>query len=147
VLLAAIADRLPEESPGEALRRAVQEHATHRRPSLPRREAAELSTAARLALTTPALQAKWMFLLLDAQRQVVAALLKAFPDELDPITAAAMAGSVFGAIQQASLTSAHLGQSQKQLWEAATHALDIATDGLLSVRRQSTGRQRTKGRI
>jgi AcrR family transcriptional regulator len=147
VLLAAIADRRPEESPGEVLRRAVQEYAAHRRPNIPRREPAELSAAARLALTTPTLQAKWVYLQLDVQRRVIAELLKAFPGELDPITAAAMTGSVFGAIQQASLTSAQLGRSQDQLWEAATHALDIAAHGLLPARRQTKGQQRTGERI
>ncbi|WP_203783069.1 TetR/AcrR family transcriptional regulator [Asanoa ferruginea] len=143
VLLAAVADRRPEESPGEVLRRAVQEYDAHRRPHIPRREPAELSAAARLALTTPALQAKWVYLQLDVQRRVIAELLKAFPGELDPITAAAMTGSVFGAIQQASLTSAQLGLSQDELWEAATLALDIAAHGLLPARRPNQGQQGT----
>lgn len=139
VLLAAIADRRPEESPGKVLRRAVQEYAAHRRPSVPRREPPELSATARLALTTPALQAKVVYLLLDVQQRIAAELLKAFPDELDPVTAAAMTGSVLGAIQQASLTSAQLGRSQDQLWEAAAHALDVATYGLLSAPQRANG--------
>jgi AcrR family transcriptional regulator len=143
VLLAAIGDRRPEESPGEVLRRAVQEYATHRRPRVPRREPAEVSAAARLALTTPALQARWAYLVLDLQQRIAAELLHAFPGELDPITAAAMTGSVLGAIQQASVTSAQLGRSQNELWEAAEHALDIAMHGVLSVRQQTKGQRRT----
>ncbi|WP_245573303.1 TetR/AcrR family transcriptional regulator [Amycolatopsis benzoatilytica] len=140
VLLAAIAARRPEESPGEVLRRAVQEYAAHRRPKVPRRESAELSAAVRLALTTPALQAKAAYLLLEAQQRIAAELRKAFPGELDPVTAAAMTGSVLGAIQQASLTSAQLGWSQDQMWEAAAHALDVATHGLLSAQQSVDGR-------
>ncbi|WP_221891449.1 TetR/AcrR family transcriptional regulator [Microbispora sp. KK1-11] len=139
VLLAAIAGRRPEESPGQVLRRAVQEYATHRRPNVPRREPAELSAAARLALTTPTLQAKGLHLLLDMQQRIAAELLKAFPGALDPVTAAAMTGAVLGAIQQASVTSAQLGRSQDQLWEAAAHALDVATYGLLSAPQRFDG--------
>lgn len=139
VLLAAIAGRRPEESPGQVLRRAVQEYATHRRPNVPRREPAELSAAARLALTTPTLQAKGLHLLLDMQQRIAAELLKAFPGALDPVTAAAMTGAVLGAIQQASVTSAQLGRSQNQLWEAAAHALDVATYGLLSAPQRFDG--------
>lgn len=143
VLLAAIRERRPEENPGEVLRRALQEYATHRRPNVPRREPAEISAAARLALTTPALQAKGAYLLLDLQQRIADELLNAFPGELDPVTAAAMTGSVLGAIQQASLTSAQLGRSQHELWEAAEHALDIATHGLLSVRQRTSDQKRT----
>jgi AcrR family transcriptional regulator len=139
VLLAAIAGRRPEENPGQVLRRAVQEYATHRRPNVPRREPAELSAAARLALTTPTLQAKGLHLLLDLQQRIAAELLKAFPGALDPVTAAAMTGAVLGAIQQASVTSAQLGRSQDQLWEAAAHALDVATYGLLSAPQRFDG--------
>ncbi|WP_190812690.1 TetR/AcrR family transcriptional regulator [Saccharopolyspora pogona] len=147
VLLAAIRDRRSEESPGEVLRRAVQEYAAHRRPNVPRREPAEVSAAARLALTTPALQAKGAYLLLDLQQRIAAALLNAFPGELDPVTAAAMTGSVLGAIQQASLASAKLGRSQQELWEAAEHALDVATNGLLSVRPRTRDQKQTEERI
>jgi AcrR family transcriptional regulator len=136
VLLAAIAGR-PADSPGEVLLKAVRDYATHRRPNVPRREPAELSAAARLTLTTPALQEKVAYLMLDVQQRVAAELLTVFPDELDPVTAAAMTGSVLGAIQQATLTSAQLGRSQEEFWEAAERALDIATYGLLSAPRQA----------
>ncbi|WP_245761605.1 TetR/AcrR family transcriptional regulator [Saccharopolyspora shandongensis] len=134
VLFEAIAERRPEEGPGEVLARAVQTYAAHRRPKVPRREPAELSAAARLALTTPALQAKGLYLLLDLQQRIAGELLKVFPGQLDPVTAAAMTGAVIGAIQQAGLASVQLDRSQEELWEAAQHGLDIAQHGLLSVR-------------
>ncbi|MGV9771757.1 TetR/AcrR family transcriptional regulator [Streptosporangium sp. NPDC003464] len=134
VLFRVIAERRPHESPGEVLGRMVQEYAAHRRPKVPRREPEELSATARMMLTTPALQAKGLYLLLDLQQRIAGELLKAFPGQLDPITAAAMTGSLLGAIQQASLMSVRLGRSQDELWEASRRGLEIALHGLLSVR-------------
>src|ERR1700754_1079558 len=65
VLFEAIAARRADESPGEVLARMVREYAAHRRPKVPPRKPEELSATARLALTTPALQAKGLYLLLD----------------------------------------------------------------------------------
>ncbi|MBT2231139.1 TetR/AcrR family transcriptional regulator [Nonomuraea sp. NEAU-A123] len=134
VMFEAIAERRPQESPGEVLGRMVQEYRAHRRPKVPRREPEELSATARLVLTSPALQAKSLYLLLELQQRLADELLKAFPGQLDPITAAAMIGSLLGAIQQAGLASVQLGRSQEELWEATQRALDIALSGLLSVR-------------
>jgi AcrR family transcriptional regulator len=132
-LLGAITKRQPDENPGEVLARAVREFAAHRRAKVPEKEPEELSAALRLAMTTPALQAKGLYALLDLQQRIAGELLKAFP-QLDPITAAAMTGSLIGAIQQASLASVQLGRSQDELWEASRQGLDLAMDGLLSVR-------------
>lgn len=134
VMLEAIAKRRSHESPGEVLGRMVQEYRAHRRPKIPRREPEELSAAARLVLTTPSLQAKGLYMLMELQQRIANELLKAFPGELDPITAAAMTGAVLGAIQQAGLASVQLGRSQDELWEATQRGLDIAMSGLLSVR-------------
>lgn len=133
LLLRPLTQRRPEEGPGELLARMVQEYAARRRPHVPRKDPEELSAATRLVLTTPALQAKGLYLLLDLQRRIAGELVKAFPDRLDPVTAAAMTGSLIGAIQQASLASVELGRSQDELWEAARHALDIAMRGLLAI--------------
>ncbi|MET9340695.1 TetR/AcrR family transcriptional regulator [Nonomuraea sp. NPDC003804] len=134
LLLGVLAERRPQEGPGELLARMVQEYAALRRPVVPHKEPEELSAASRLLMTTPALQAKGLYLMVDLQRRIAGELLKAFPGRLDPITAAAMTGSLIGAIQQASLASVELGRSQGELWEAARHGLDIAMRGLLSVR-------------
>ncbi|HZE38816.1 MAG TPA: TetR/AcrR family transcriptional regulator [Stackebrandtia sp.] len=130
VLLNAIAERRPQESPGEVLRRAVRAYATHRRPQVPPKEPAELSAVARLVHASPALQAKGAHVALRLQRRIAEALSREFGDRLDPITAAAMTGAVLGAIEQATWASIQLGQTQQQLWEAADRALDIATRGL-----------------
>ncbi|MCY1061541.1 TetR/AcrR family transcriptional regulator [Nannocystis sp. SCPEA4] len=139
-LLEVIANRRPGEDPGEVLRRAFQTYAAHRRPKAPSREPEELSAVLRLVLTTPSLQARGLYESLDLQQRIAEALVKAFPGQLDPITAAAMTGSVLGAIQHATVTSVQLGRSQAELWEAAARALDVATHGLLSVRRQAESR-------
>jgi hypothetical protein len=70
-------------------------------------------------------------MLLDLQQRIAGELLKAFPDGLDPITAAAMTGALIGAMQQAGLASVQLGRSQDELWEASRRGLEIAMDGLL----------------
>ncbi|MEU6739453.1 TetR/AcrR family transcriptional regulator [Streptosporangium sandarakinum] len=133
LLLGALAAPRPQEGPGELLIRAVQEYAARRRPEVPRKEPEELSAGVRLMMTTPALQAKGLYLMLDLQRRMAGELLKAFPDQLNPVTAAAMTGSLIGAVQQASLASVDLGRSQDELWRAARHGLDVAARGLLSV--------------
>ncbi|MEW9550380.1 TetR/AcrR family transcriptional regulator [Nonomuraea sp. NPDC050783] len=133
VLLRAIAARRPEESPGQVLARMIGEYAAHRRPRVSAREPEELSTVARVVLSTPALQAKGLYMLLDLQQRIADELLKAFPGRLDPITAAAMTGALLGAVQQAGLASVRLGRSQDELWEAARHGLDVALHGLLSI--------------
>ncbi|MEV0387992.1 TetR family transcriptional regulator [Nonomuraea sp. NPDC050643] len=132
VLLEAVGRRRPDEGPGEVLARMVQEFAAHRRPKIPRREPEELSAAARLAMTTPAMQAKGLYLMLELQRRITDALLEVFP-ELDPVTAAAMTGALMGAIQQASLASVRLGRSQEELWQASRHGVEVALRGLLAV--------------
>ncbi|MFC8800949.1 TetR/AcrR family transcriptional regulator [Promicromonospora sp. NPDC057138] len=130
VLIAAIDGHRPGASPGEALAEAVGAYAAHRRPKVPARRPVELSAATRLALSTPALQAKGLYLLLDLQRRIADELVKTFPGRLDPITAAAMTGALLGAVQQAGLASVRLGRSQEELWAAAAHAVDVALDGL-----------------
>lgn len=144
VLLGAIAERRPDEGPGEVLARAMREYAAHRRPKRRPKEPEELSAVARLILTTPTLQARGLYEQLDLQQRIADELLKAFPGRLDPITAAAMTGSVLGAIQQASLASAQLGRSQDELWEAAERGLDVAVHGLLSVRASAPTSERTR---
>lgn len=131
VLFRAIEERRPDEGPGEVLARMVQEYAGHRRPHAPAQEPEELSATARLVMTTPALQAKALYLMLDLQQRIADELLKAFDGKLDPITAAAMTGALLGAIQQASLTSVRLGRTQEELWAASERAVEIALHGLL----------------
>ncbi|MFC4562241.1 TetR/AcrR family transcriptional regulator [Nocardiopsis mangrovi] len=133
VLLGAIARRQPHEGPGEVLARMVGDYAAYRRPLVPARDSHEVSAPARLVMSTPALQAKALYVMLNLQERMADELLKAFPGRLDPITAAAMTGALIGALQQAGLASVRLGRSQEELWQASRHGLDVALNGLLSV--------------
>ncbi|NUP65667.1 MAG: TetR family transcriptional regulator [Nonomuraea sp.] len=132
VLFRTVAEPRPDEGPGEVLARMVGEYAAQRRPHVPAKEPEELSATARLVMTTPALQAKGLYLLMDLQRRIADELLKAFPGRLDPITAAAMTGALIGAIQQASLASVRLGRTQEELWEASQRGVEVALHGLLA---------------
>ncbi|WP_103962593.1 TetR/AcrR family transcriptional regulator [Nonomuraea solani] len=136
VMFQAIAARRPDEGPGELLGRMVQEYAAHRRPKIPDKEPEELSAAARVVLNSPTLQAKGLYVLLDLQQRIAGELVKAYPGELDPITAAAMTGALLGAVQHAGLASVRLGRSQEELWEASRRGVEVALHGLLSVRRR-----------
>lgn len=133
VLCAAVARRGPDEGPGAVLVRMIEEYAEHRRPHVPDRAAEELSAIARLYLDTPALQAKGLYLMGEVQRRVIDALLEEFPG-LDPVTAAAMIGALVGAIQQAVLESIRRGRSQREMWDAARDAAELAAHGVLTVR-------------
>jgi AcrR family transcriptional regulator len=129
-LLAAIAARRGDERPGETLSRAILQYAAGRRRAAPRRHAEELSAAARLSFTTPALQAKAVYLMLDLQQRIATALQEAFAPGLDALTAAALTGAAVGAVQQVTLTGVGLGLSQHELWDAAERALEVASVGL-----------------
>ncbi|RSM86604.1 TetR family transcriptional regulator [Kibdelosporangium aridum] len=83
-----------------------------------------------LIRSVPALQAKALHKAHEIQREVAAALLAAYPDELDPISAAALVGSVAGAAQAASLAALERGEGQEKMWEAMRRAIDIALHGL-----------------
>jgi len=130
VLFAAITRGGPDDEPAVALARAVRAYADHQRRAAPERSAEETSTIARLTLTSPALQAKAMYLLLRLQQQIACRLQVAFGGELDAVTAAATTGAVIGAIQQATVAAAALGHTQDELWNDADRALDIAVTGL-----------------
>ncbi|NUW37855.1 TetR family transcriptional regulator [Nonomuraea sp. SMC257] len=139
LLLGAIVRRHPDEGPGEVLVRMVQDYAARRRPEVTPKRPEELSAWSRLVMSTPALQAKGLYVMLDLQRRIAEALLEAFPGELDPVTAAAMTGSLIGAIQQTTLESVRLGRTQDEMWEASRRAVEVAARGLLSVRPSAEG--------
>ncbi|TDC83555.1 TetR family transcriptional regulator [Nonomuraea deserti] len=90
-----------------------------------------METYKRIATTVPAVQAKSLHVLLDMQRGIAEALVKACPDELDPITAAAAIGSLLGAAQAASLASSEQsGLSEEEQLKAVRRGLDLAMKGL-----------------
>jgi AcrR family transcriptional regulator len=129
--LAGVKDRRPGESPGEALTRLVEGYDEQVVPTR-LRDPAEQAALSELILTTPALQAKLQTLLNDLQRRLAEALLSEFPDDLDEVTAAAMTGSLIGALYQAGLMSIQLGHTREQARDTIRRARDIALYGLLN---------------
>ncbi|MEV0386686.1 TetR family transcriptional regulator [Nonomuraea sp. NPDC050643] len=86
----------------------------------------------RLVTTVPALQTRAMNILTDLQHEIAQALLTSFPDQLDPISAAAAVGSMMGAVQAAGLAGHELGQSEEEQIASMRRAAEIAVRGLRS---------------
>ncbi|SFP97512.1 DNA-binding transcriptional regulator, AcrR family [Amycolatopsis arida] len=87
----------------------------------------------RLITTVPELRARSLQLLQDAQRRLAGALCRAYPDKLDPVTAAAAVGALFGAMQAAALTALDDGASARETLAAARRAADLAARGLATL--------------
>jgi len=135
VLIAAIRDRRPDDGPGQVLARLVDGYDERVVPTRKSRDPAEQAALSQLILTTPALRARLQSLLHELQRRIAEVLLEEFPDQLDPVIAAAMTGSFIGALYQAALVSIELGQSRKDALQSIQRARDVALHGLLSVPR------------
>ena len=85
----------------------------------------------RLIMSVPALQARALHMVYDFQKRIATALQEAYPDELDPVTAAAIVGAMTGATQAAGLTSLELGESEEQFWTSMRRGMDIALRGIV----------------
>jgi AcrR family transcriptional regulator len=88
---------------------------------------------ARLLFAVPALRARGLALMFDAQRRLAEALQRAYPDELDPISAAAAVGSLMGAAALAGVVAQERGDTPEQMLAAARRAVEIAVAGLSSI--------------
>lgn len=99
----------------------------------------------RLAMTVPSLQARALHVMFDAQRQIAEALQKAYPDELDPVTAGAVVGGLIGAAQGASLASLELEGGTGWTWRSAQQGFRIAMNGIRSVDTQSGKKESADG--
>jgi AcrR family transcriptional regulator len=84
----------------------------------------------RLLAEVPALQAALVQRLFAAQAKVAKALLAAYPDRLDAISASAIVGALFGAVNAAALISVQQGDSADNIRAAMLRACDIASHGL-----------------
>jgi AcrR family transcriptional regulator len=130
LLLAMLADRRPDEDLSVLLTRLMERViADYRADSGP--EDRELANAhAHLVASVPALQAKALHVQFDFQRRMAAALVRAFPNQLDPIAGAAVAGCLLGAVQAAGAAGAELGQSGEDIWRSVRRGFDIAMAGV-----------------
>jgi AcrR family transcriptional regulator len=101
---------------------------------------------ARLTMTVPSLQARALHVMFDAQRQIAEALQKAYPDELDPITAGAVIGALVGAAQGASLAGLEVKGGASWDWRSARRGFEIAMEGIRSVDTHSGTRESADGK-
>ncbi|MGW4468292.1 TetR/AcrR family transcriptional regulator [Nonomuraea sp. NPDC004354] len=79
----------------------------------------------RLAASSPVLQARVLQRYLAAQDEVAGALHEAYPDQLDPIGAAALVGGVIGAVSAATLAALARGDSPEGVRRAMRQAVDL----------------------
>jgi hypothetical protein len=71
------------------------------------------------------LQARLLQRYLTAQTELARALHQAYPDELDPIAAAALVGAMVGAVSAATLASLRRGDSPEDVRNAMRQAMDL----------------------
>ncbi len=122
--LKAVADRSPSESMPDVLARAMQH-------MIANSFTGDLTTGlaavrVRLVLSKPSLLARQFHLLFAALSELADALRRAYPDELDPISAAALVGALIGAVNAAALMSLSQGDITEQVRSAMLRATDIA---------------------
>lgn len=133
VPLRVIASRRPDETVVDLLLRMYEEmradyvsHGVHRGdPKL-------MATYAQLIINEPALQARALHKTFELQHEIADALQKEYPNELDPITAAAVVGAMAGGTQAAALKSLELREPEEQFWAAMSRGLQIGLRGLPS---------------
>ncbi|WP_433512602.1 TetR/AcrR family transcriptional regulator [Nonomuraea sp. CA-143628] len=133
--LEVIADRAPDDTLQQVLRRTYDQAIAHYLTQGPWAGDPELKDLyQRLLATVPAVQAKALHMMFDAQRRIAAALLTAFPDRLDPISAAAATGAFMGAVQAAGMASMEMyGEAEQEYLASTGQAVDIAMRGLDSL--------------
>ncbi|MGS2643687.1 TetR family transcriptional regulator [Streptosporangium sp. LJ11] len=79
----------------------------------------------RLAESAPVLRARLLQGYVTAQTELARALHQAYPDELDPIAAAALVGAMVGAVSAATLASLRRGDSPEGVRNAMRQAVDL----------------------
>ncbi|GGO63864.1 TetR/AcrR family transcriptional regulator [Nonomuraea cavernae] len=87
---------------------------------------------ARLMFTEPALRARGLALMMEAQPRVAEALCEVYP-ELDPVSAGAAVGSFMGALAVAGLVAQQQGGSNEDTLAAGRRGIEIALNGLSSL--------------
>ena len=86
-----------------------------------------------MIMSVPAVQAATLHRYFLAEIQLAGALQRAYPDTLDPPSAAAVIGSVMGAALAAALVCLQDGDTPEQLQIAVEHATGIAIEGVRNV--------------
>ncbi|WP_217198982.1 TetR family transcriptional regulator [Streptomyces buecherae] len=131
-LVRAVADRRPQETVAHLLLRALEGSVVS--PDAAADLTGEVpSLRVRLILSSPALQARALHWLFEAQRQLTAALLEAYGDELTEPEAAAAVGALVGALVNTALICLARDASADELRLALSRAARVAIAGLASV--------------
>jgi AcrR family transcriptional regulator len=126
--VAAIANRGPADRPADVLLRALRDvGAADGKPD----DMVDRVAAARVALfrTVPAVRGRALQIQLDAQREIAGHLHRAFPADLDAVTAAAVVGAFIGAVSgalQVLLDNPDAPADPDHLRRQLRHATDIA---------------------
>jgi AcrR family transcriptional regulator len=119
----AVAARRPEDRPADILLRALSALLEAGDDDLVGDKG---DLRMRLIQTHPAVRGRALQLQLDAQRDIASLLLRAFPDELDPVTAGAVVGAFVGAVTGA--VQATIDTEAPNTPEARSAALQRATE-------------------
>jgi AcrR family transcriptional regulator len=129
--VAVIGQHRPGENVAGVLIRAME----HMLADAVRDELAAGLASARLplVLSVPAVQAATLRRYFLAETRLAEALHRAYPDVLDPPAAAAVIGSLFGAVLAAALIALQHGGTTDQVQAAARNAMDIAMAGLRAI--------------
>ncbi|MEV6156955.1 TetR family transcriptional regulator [Nonomuraea sp. NPDC052129] len=128
-LVATLADHPPGEPPGQALLR-LYDAIVRSQAESDGLDIVLSPVRARLIMTEPALRARAVTLMSDAQPRLAKALHQAYSDQLDLITAAAAVGSFLGAITSAEMIARERGDSPEQVMGAGRKAVEIVARGL-----------------
>jgi AcrR family transcriptional regulator len=129
--VAVIEQRRPGENMADVLVRAME----HMLASAVKDELAAGLASARLpwVLSVPAVQAATLRRYFLAETQLAEALHRAYPQTLDEPAAAAVIGSLMGAVLAAALASLQHGATTGQTQATVRRALDITVGGLQSL--------------
>ncbi|MCP3803122.1 TetR/AcrR family transcriptional regulator [Allokutzneria sp. A3M-2-11 16] len=131
VPLEVLADRQPGETVADLLLRAYEAMVSdYLAEGVGRRDPEGMELFRRVIMSEPALQGRALQLGHELQREIADGLLRAFPDELDPISAAAAVGAMSGGAQAAALKSLELDQPPEEFWAALRRGVEIGLRGL-----------------
>ncbi|MER7333035.1 MULTISPECIES: TetR family transcriptional regulator [unclassified Micromonospora] len=131
-IVAMVATRHPGETVADVLLRAVRSAVTS--GAAARDLTSDLATRrVRVVLSTPALQAGALRRIVSAQQQLTAALLDAFPGELEEGDAAAAVGALVGSMVTVAFATLPHDPAPEELLRALLRATHVALAGIRSL--------------
>jgi AcrR family transcriptional regulator len=125
-----IAARDPADRVSDLLLRIYQSVLTRQLAHHPQIADGQVIEIVKGAQEVPAVQARQVRVMSELQQKIGAALVAAYPDSLDPITAAAALGSLIGASGAVATISMRDGHSMAEYLAAIDRAHAIVMDGV-----------------